>query len=261
MIAGTLVANCAAPTQAPTDTPSQGAVAPTATPTQPTEVPTATPADTPTSTPPATDTPQPTDTPTPRPTPTATLGPEDIQIYIGIPPEAILRQPPYSRCGGFGIWTLDHDPGPGALDYWEAHPEIAEPDDWTHRTRDGRRSPDYCTDVGYRITFLQTQGIVEGARPNDGVMTVLTTEGTGTGLLLVFGHVDMDVDRDTPGMQHLTVGSVVRQGDVIAYTGRAGIPPEVDPSTNFGIIIPNMGYHPDQEMMLFGPDGQPNILR
>jgi len=155
---------------------------------------------------------------------------------------------------------MDYDPGPGALDFWEAHPGIAQPEGWTHRTRDGRVSPDYCTDVGFAISFLQARGMVESARPNDGVMTVLITEGDGAGLLLVFGHVDMDLDRDTPGMQHLTVGSVVRQGDIIAYTGRAGIPPEVDPATNFGIIIPNMGYHPDQEMMLFGPDGQPNIL-
>lgn len=68
IIAGALLAGCAAPAPGPTGTPTQEMVVPTATAVAPTEVPTATPTDTPTSTPTATPTPEPTNTPTPIPT-------------------------------------------------------------------------------------------------------------------------------------------------------------------------------------------------
>jgi hypothetical protein len=121
---------------------------------------------------------------------------------------------------------------------------------------------DVCTIPGYPITFEQEAGRVTNTRPADGVMAILITKGKGVGFELIFGHVDMDLDPATPGIQYLTKGTAVRTGDLIAYTGTSGIgQPEPGTPTNIGLIKDEEDdYYAHQEMMYIGLDGVPNIL-
>lgn len=155
---------------------------------------------------------------------------------------------------------MDHDSRDGiALDFWQAHPEVPEPEGFRHRTRDGRRILDYCTHTGYPITFLMEEGRVTADRVSDGIISIRISRGPGLGLTLTVQHVSLDIDPSTPGVQYLQVGSIVHRGDLVAHTDRVGIGPGSDSSTAVG-VFGHSGYHPDQEMMLIGPDGQPNIL-
>lgn len=103
------------------------------------------------------------------------------------------------------------------------------------------------------------EGMVTQNRINDGVLDILITKGVGKGLTLTHGHVNPDIDPQTPGIQLLEVGTIVLPGDLIAYTGRSGIPAGSDASTQNG-LLDDKGYIPSQELMLIGEDCQPNIL-
>jgi len=157
---------------------------------------------------------------------------------------------------------MDYDPEQGAIvDFWQAHPEIPEPVGFTYSSRDDRRALDYCTFMGLPVTFEMQEGKVTQNRTQDGVIDILITKGPGAGLIMTHGHINPDTRPDTPGVQFLPVGTVVRRGDVLAYTDRFGVRPGSDPSTQTGLLRSDgSGYVPEQEMMLIGPDGQPNIL-
>lgn len=209
-----------------------------------------------------------TDTTTPRPTatelkiptiiPTETLQPTDEvspQIFIGLPYSALDKY----GCGGYTIYTMDYDPSSGkGLNYWEKYQTIPIPEGLSYTTRDGRRALDYCTKVGFPITWQLEEGQVTQNR-DDGVLDILITKGIGKGLTITFGHINPDLDSTKDGDQKLEVGSIIHFGDLIAYTGRRGIPVGSDSSTQTGVIGTH-GYLPQQELMLIGPDGQPNIL-
>jgi hypothetical protein len=97
------------------------------------------------------------------------------------------------------------------------------------------------------------QGRVTESRP--GVLNILITKGYGTGLKLTVQHCVV--------AEGIAVGSVVKYGDTIAHTARELMPPitETDASvTAVGVFGRTGSYHPDQEMMIIGLDGQPNIL-
>jgi hypothetical protein len=154
---------------------------------------------------------------------------------------------------------MDYDKSDGsAIDYWENFPDFPKPTGLTFTTRDGRRALDYCTIEGYPITFQLEEGRVTQNR-EDGVLDILITKGIGRGLTITHGHVNPDIDPLSPGDQILEVGTIVHFGDLIAYTGRRGIPPGSDAATQTGLLGPD-GYILEQELLLIGLDGQPNIL-
>jgi hypothetical protein len=214
--------------------------------------------------------------PTIVPTPTMTASPTEIpiatethtivptvtpsgppQIYIGLHYSAINN----NGCGGTGLVTMDYDPVEGvAKSYWDVHPEVPEPEGFTYRSHDGHRILDFCTYVGYPITFLMEEGRVIEDRFEEGIISILITEGVGCDLVLTAQHVNLDIDPSSPGVQYLENGTIVHQGDLIAYTDRFGILPGSDSATAVGVCTEHGCYHSDQEMMLIGPDGQPNIL-
>ena len=148
---------------------------------------------------------------------------------------------------------MDHDPAEGsALSFWDKHPNIPKPPH-NQGTKDGRRILDVCTHVGYDIWWAMKKGKVTGARP--GVLTILITKGHGEGLELTIQHCTL--------AEGIAIGSIVKYGDTGAYTARELMPPitVTDASvTAVGVFGRTGDYHPDQEMMLIGFDGQPNIL-
>jgi hypothetical protein len=163
---------------------------------------------------------------------------------------------------------MDYNPEEGiTLNFWDAHPEIPKPQGYTYNTRDGRRNMDICTLPWHPIRFAMEEGRVTQNRHDDGVLDmvdgvldILITRGPGTGLIITYGHINPDVDPSVHGLQYLLVGSVVHSGDIIGYT-------QMDPGgspwsiLNFGVIDRDLNdYHPDQEMMYIGLDGQPNLL-
>jgi hypothetical protein len=154
---------------------------------------------------------------------------------------------------------MDYDNSAGnAVNYWEAYPEFPLPKGLTFSTRDGRRALDLCTNDGFPIKYQLEEGRITQNR-EDGVLDILITKGIGMGLTLTHGHVNPDVDPNQPGDQILEVGTIVHFGDIIAFTGRRGISSGSDSSLQVGLLDRN-GYIPEQELMLIGSDGQPNIL-
>lgn len=150
------------------------------------------------------------------------------------------------------------------MSFWERYPDMPKPGH-PYRTRDQRRNLDLCVWPGSPVEFQMDEGVVTQNRywdlpSNTVVIDIDITDGPGTGLVLVYGHVNPDIDPAAPGLQYVPVDSVVHRGDTIAYTN---LPPDI-PETilNFGAIRPSYGdYDPDQEMMYIGPDGQLNLLR
>lgn len=213
----------------------------------------------PTQTPTYTETPKPTFTPTPSTTPFPTATPLGgfWQVTLGLPYSAIND----NGCGGTGVVTVDYDSSEGRLDFWGEHPDFPEPSGFTHRSKNGRIALDYCTHIGFPITWaMDVDGIVDETRPDEGIAVIRISEGPLKGFGLVLGHVSLDINLENQGMQNLVVGTIVHNGDIIAYTDRYGIPSGSDSSTQTGLLQPNGGYHSQQEMMLIGNDGQPNIL-
>jgi hypothetical protein len=58
----------------------------------------------------------------------------------------------------------------------------------------------------------------------------------------------------------LAPGSIVQHGDTIGYTDRIGIPESRSSIVTTVSVLERDEYHPDQELMLIGSDGQPNIM-
>lgn len=191
----------------------------------------------------------PTSTAQPSATPTETPIGGFPQIFIGFEP-GTLR---INGCGGATYITMDHDLSDNsALSFWDKYPEFPKPES-SYRTKDGRRILDVCTHVGREIWWAMDEGEVTEARP--GILVILIKQGYGVGLSLTVQHCVI--------AEGITVGSIVRYGDTIAYTARELMPPvtETDASpTAIGLFKKGGGYHSDQEMMLIGPDGQPNIV-
>ena len=97
------------------------------------------------------------------------------------------------------------------------------------------------------------EGIV--TQHKTGVLTIRITEGYGVGLSLTVQHCAI--------AEGMSIGRIVRYGDTIALTARELMPPttETDASpTAVGVFDRTGSYHPDQEMMIIGFDGQPNIV-
>lgn len=87
-----------------------------------------------------------------------------------------------------------------------------------------------------------------------GVLTILITTGYGAGLRLTIQHCAI--------AEGIAVGSVVKYGDTIAWTARELMPPitQTDASpTAVGVFGRTGSYHPDQEMMIIGLDGEYSI--
>ena len=204
-------------------------------------------------------TPRATNTPISTLTPSLTATPpeKEWQVTLGLPYSAINN----NGCGGTGVVTVDYDLSKNWLDFWGKHPDFPEPTGFTHRSRDGRIALDYCTHIGFPISWaLEVDGIVDETRPDEGIAVIRISAGPLKGFGLVLGHVSLDINLENQGMQNLIVGTIVHYGDIVAYTDRYGIASGSDSSTQTGLLQPNGGYHPQQEMMLIGNDGQPNIL-
>lgn len=221
----------------------------------PVERPTATPIATATHTPipstaTRTATPTSTKTLTPRPTRIPTITPLGgfPQVFIGLG-QGALR---VDGCGGKTFWSVDYDSAQGrAISFWEEHPDFPQPG-YSFGTKDDRRILDICTFVDYEVWWAMEEGRVTESRP--GILTILITEGAGKDLELTIQHCSI--------AKGISVGKVVTYGDTVALTARELMPPisETDSSvTAVGIFARSGGYHPDQEMMLIGYDGQPNI--
>jgi len=177
------------------------------------------------------------------------------QVFIGMSP--ILLD--FGGCDQT-IWTVDYDPNEGqVLNFWEAHPEIPPPEGLTYNTNDGLGLLNYCSHPGFPLTFVMKEGQVVEVLPDEGVINIQILKGVGAGFTLTLQQVDVDINPRKQGVQSLSEGQIVKDGDVIAYSNPAGRAPGRGPSTAIGILSAD-GYHPDQEMMLIGPDGQPNIL-
>jgi hypothetical protein len=175
------------------------------------------------------------------------------QVSIGIPSYVI------SACD-HAIWTVDYAPEAGeVMNFWEAHPDVPPPERFTYSASDGHELLDYCTHPGHPITFMMERGQVVEAAPEDEVLTIEITRGAAQGVLLTVRRIDLDTDPRRQGVQGLAVGETVSRGDVIAHTNATGRAPGSGPSTAVGILSEE-GYDPRQEMMLIGPDGEPNIL-
>jgi len=193
----------------------------------------------------------PTSTPIPANTPIPTATPPGgfPQLCVGLAPGALR----VDGCGGVTFWSMDHDSTDGsALSFWDKYPDIPKPQ-YSHRTKDGRRILDICTHVDYEIWWAMEEGKVTESRP--GVLTILITTGYGAGLRLTIQHCAI--------AEGIAVGSVVKYGDTIAWTARELMPPitQTDASpTAVGVFGRTGSYHPDQEMMIIGLDGEPNIL-
>ncbi len=96
------------------------------------------------------------------------------------------------------------------------------------------------------------EGKVTESRP--GVLTILITKGNGAGFALTIQHCTI--------ADGISIDKIVKHGDIIAHTARELMPPisETNASpTAVGVFDRSGSYHPDQEMMLIGFDGQPNI--
>ncbi len=197
----------------------------------------------------------------PEPTVTPSPAPEGyvVQFYYGVPKEAVRP----NFCGGYTIWTMDHDPREGyARTFWQANPGIPGPG-YTYRTRDKRRNLDVCIKPGYPIVFQMDEGRITQNRyydleKGDVVIDIYITEGPGYGLQLSYVHINADTNPDTSEIEYLPVGTIVKRGDIIGYTTSLQVRPET--LLNLGIMR-GITYLPDQEMMLIGPDGQLNFIR
>jgi len=220
----------------PTSTPTSARPTLTHTPLLPTATSTPRP---PTSTPlPPTATPVP-PTPTPDPYP---------QLYVAFQEGAIH----HNACcdnGTSTFCTVAYGPNKDQS-FWQFFPDIPKPNGEGYGTCYGHRILDICTDDGYEINWVMGPGRIVEARP--GVLTVLITEGTGQGLKLTIQHA-----RTAEG---LDVGSIVNNGDIIAYTARELNSNPNDASVTAIGVLGDSGYRPGQEMMLIGPDGVPNIM-
>jgi hypothetical protein len=65
-----------------------------------------------------------------------------------------------SSCGGYVIWTMDHDPREGyALSFWEEYFEISKPAH-SYRARYEKRNMDICTFPGYPIVIFQEEEMI-----------------------------------------------------------------------------------------------------
>ena len=208
--------------------------------------------------------------PTPLPTLVPTATPEGYipQIYIGITKESVNSSGINEACGSSAtIITMDHDKREGyTKNFWENYPGIPGPG-YRYRTRDQRRAIDVCVWPGKPIIFQMDEGeILENRGSTDNrysdrygatVLQVLITKGEGRGEIIMYSHYHQDLDPSTPEKEYLKEGTIIRRGDLLGYTAQWRHAWSV---LMVGMFRAN-NYHPLQEMMLIGPDGQLNLIR
>ncbi len=212
--------------------------------------------------------PEPTITPTPTIIPTPAPEGYVPQIYIGITKDTVNSSGINEACGSSAtIITTDYDKREGyTKNFWENYSGIPGPG-YRYRTRDQRRAMDVCVWPGKPIIFQMDEGkILENRGSTDNrysdrygatVLQVLITKGEGRWEIIMYSHYHQDLDPSTPEIEYLKEGTIVRRGDLLGYTAQWRHAWSV---LMVGMFRAN-NYHPLQEMMLIGTDGQLNLIR
>jgi len=186
----------------------------------------------------------PTATSTPVP-PTETPEGYIPQIFIGLERGALW----VNSCGDtFTYISQDHDRGASGYETFWDHYGITKPPGYQVRSKDGRRLLDVCTKFGYGIWWAMGDGKV--VEKKSGVISIQIISGEAQGNVVTIQHAKSQV----------SLNSIVKFGDPI---GTVDVLPKKPNSpavvTAIG-VLKNNEYAHQQELMLIGIDGFPNLV-